>query len=115
MPDLTRIGLIAKREWLTRLRQRSFQITTIVQVLFVVIGGRLPAMVARFSDDSVSTSTILVLDEATPDRRANDAVTSPPMGKMTWATAIDRIALEDSDATPTRRGKRSTTVTWTGR
>ena len=42
MPDLTRIGLIAKREWLTRLRQRSFQITTIVQVLFVVIGGCLP-------------------------------------------------------------------------
>jgi ABC-2 type transport system permease protein len=64
MIDFQRMWLVAKREWLTRLRQRSFQITTIVQIVFVVIAGCLPVIVARFSDDSPSTSTVLVVDEA---------------------------------------------------
>ncbi len=65
MPDLSRIRLIVRREWLTRLRQRSFQITTIVQVLFVVVAGCLPAVISRFAgDDGPSTSTVLIVDDA---------------------------------------------------
>ncbi len=68
MLDFTRIWLIVRREWLTRLRQRSFQITTIVQILFVVAAGCLPAVISRFSgDDEPSTSTVLVVDEADAD------------------------------------------------
>ncbi len=64
MLDLQRILLVARREWWTRLRQRSFVITTLVQVLFVAAAGALPVIVAAFSDDGPSTSRILVLDQA---------------------------------------------------
>ncbi len=65
MLDLKRIRLIAVREWLTRLHQRSFQITTIVQVLFIVLGASLPTAVAFFSgDNAADTPTVLVVDGA---------------------------------------------------
>jgi ABC-2 type transport system permease protein len=99
MIDFTRIGLIAKREWLTRLRQRSFQITTIVQVLFVVIGGSLPVIIARFSDDSVTTSTILVLDQADAGIAERMMPYVAPNGQNDLGDGIDQIVLEDSDAT----------------
>ena len=66
MPDFNRIRLIAMREWTTRLRQRSFQITTIVQILFILIGASVPTIAAVFLSDDTGedASTILVLDQA---------------------------------------------------
>jgi ABC-2 type transport system permease protein len=64
MLDLGRVWLVARREWWTRLRQRSFIITTLVQVLFVAAAGCLPVIVAAFSDDTPTTSRVLVIDEA---------------------------------------------------
>jgi len=65
MPDFDRITLIASREWWTRLRQRSFQVTTIVQILFVIAAGCLPVLIAGLSgDDEPAHETILVRDEA---------------------------------------------------
>src|SRR5680860_1420265 len=62
--DFNRVRLVAKREWLTRLRQRSFQITTIVQILFIVIGASVPTIVALFSDDDAAIADVLVVDRA---------------------------------------------------
>jgi len=65
MLDFKRIRLIARREWLTRLRQRTFQITTIIQVIFILLGASVPTAVAVLSEgDSSGSSTILVLDGA---------------------------------------------------
>ncbi len=66
MPDFNRIRLIAMREWTTRLRQRTFQITTIVQILFILIGASVPTIAAVFfrDDDGDDAATIFVLDQA---------------------------------------------------
>ena len=65
MPDLERIRLIAMREWLSRLHQRSFQIVTIVQIVFIVLGASLPTAFAFFGDDDGrDAATVLVIDEA---------------------------------------------------
>lgn len=65
MPDLHRVRLVAMREWTTRLRQRTFRITTIVQVIFILIGASVPTIGAVFlgDDDGTDASTILVLDQ----------------------------------------------------
>jgi len=63
MIDLTRIRLIAMREWWTRLRQRSYQLTTLFQVVLIVLGACIPAIIAIVADDDgPSRSTIVVAD-----------------------------------------------------
>ncbi len=65
MFDFQRIWLIAKREWTTRLKQRSYQVTTIIQVLVVLIAALSPVIIARFTGDSVDEAvTVAVVDEA---------------------------------------------------
>ncbi|MBA3380159.1 MAG: ABC transporter permease [Chloroflexia bacterium] len=63
MIDFKRVRLIAMREWWTRLRQRSFQLTTLFQVLLLLVGACIPAIIAIVADDDgPSMSTILVVD-----------------------------------------------------
>jgi ABC-2 type transport system permease protein len=61
MLDLKRVTLVAKREWWARVRQRSFQITTLVQILFVLIGGALPVIIGRFTENSTGPSSRIVM------------------------------------------------------
>lgn len=64
MFDFSRIGLIAKREWTTRLKQRSFQITTVIQILVVLIAALSPVIIARFfGDETESGSSVVVVDQ----------------------------------------------------
>lgn len=60
--DIQRVTLVARRELTTRLHQRSYLLTMIFQVLVVVVVACLPVVIAAFSDDGPSTSTILVVD-----------------------------------------------------
>ena len=66
MLNLHRVRLVARREWLTRLRQRSFQITTALQILFVVALAFLPTIagVIMGDEDTGGATTLLVVDEA---------------------------------------------------
>ena len=65
MLDFRRIGLIARREWLTRLRQRSFQVTTALQILFVLAAAFLPTIIGVIAGDTENqATTLLVVDEA---------------------------------------------------
>ncbi|MDQ3655728.1 MAG: ABC transporter permease [Chloroflexota bacterium] len=96
--DFERIKLVARREWWTRLRQRSFQVTTIVQILFVVIGACLPVIIAGFDDDDGPTaSKVLVLD----DTGAHVAERlAPYLAGGGVETGVDVIALEQSVLAP---------------
>jgi ABC-2 type transport system permease protein len=114
MPDFNRIRLVVMREWTTRLRQRSFQVTTVVQILFLLIGASVPTIVAVFfSDDEGSdASTILVLDEANAsivDRLAPYLAAGASSGAVSGASAVElraasgteddlRRQVEDGDA-----------------
>lgn len=66
MFDLQRIALIAKREWTTRLKQRSFQITTAIQVLVILVAALLPVIIAKVTggNESSTGAAIVVVDEA---------------------------------------------------
>jgi ABC-2 type transport system permease protein len=65
MLDMSRIWLIARREWTTRLKQRSFQITTVIQILVVLAAALSPVIIARFVGDEASAGvSIVVVDEA---------------------------------------------------
>jgi len=65
MFDFSRVWLVAKREWFTRIRQRSFQITTIIQLIIFVAAASIPTIVAAFQgDDSEDANTVQVLDES---------------------------------------------------
>jgi ABC-2 type transport system permease protein len=64
MFDFSRVWLVAKREWFARLRQRSFQITTIIQLLIFVGAACIPTIVGIFMNDNDNDSvTVQVLDE----------------------------------------------------
>jgi len=66
MIDFQRIALIAKREWTTRLKQRSFQITTVIQILVILVAALLPTIIAKFTGDNGTSSNaaVAVVDEA---------------------------------------------------
>ncbi|MEJ7837777.1 MAG: ABC transporter permease [Thermomicrobiales bacterium] len=66
MFDLQRVWLVAKREWFVRLKQRSFQITTLVQLIIFLAAASIPVISSAFGDDgggNEDTVTVLVLDE----------------------------------------------------
>ena len=60
--DFQRILLVARRELFTRLRQRSYRLTMLFQVLVIVVVACLPVIIAAFSDDGPSTSTVMVVN-----------------------------------------------------
>jgi ABC-2 type transport system permease protein len=64
MIDFERVWLIARREWLARVRQRAFRIATIVQILLTLVAACLPTIISRFSDDTPDSVTIGVIDQA---------------------------------------------------
>jgi ABC-2 type transport system permease protein len=57
-----KIKLIALREYLTRVRQRSFQISTAIQLIGVLVLAFVPVIITAFSGSSTSTARIAVID-----------------------------------------------------
>lgn len=57
-----KIKLIARREYLTRIRQRSFQISTAIQLIGVLVLAFVPVIVTAFSGNSTSATRIAVID-----------------------------------------------------
>lgn len=94
--DSARIWLVAKREWTTRLAQRSFRVVTIVQIVLILIGACVPTIIARFSNDSTSETHIAVVDEA----KAGIADKLTPYFASTGeATGLDKIVLDGFSGT----------------
>lgn len=59
-----RVWLIAQREWTTRVHQRSFIVTSIIQVVLILAAALIPLGVAKFSgDDSNETISVVVVDQ----------------------------------------------------
>lgn len=108
MFDMSRIWLIAKREWTTRLKQRSFQITTAIQILVVLVVALLPVIIAAFTgDDSDEGTSVVVLDQADADvaqRLApylqGDGDTLETIEVTTGADSVDaaRTMVDEGDA-----------------
>ncbi|MGI8485012.1 MAG: ABC transporter permease [Thermomicrobiales bacterium] len=94
--DMTRIKLIAKREWTTRMAQRSFRIVTLVQVLIILVGACVPTIIARFSDNSVSETHIVVVDES---HSAVAEQLTPYFSTTGNAEGIDKIVIDASNQT----------------
>lgn len=100
--DMTRIKLIAKREWTTRLAQRSFRVVTLVQVLIIFAGACVPTIIARFSNDKVSETHIVVIDEA----KASIAENLAPYFMTTGAAAGgDKILIDDTSTETTEQAR----------
>ena len=65
MFDWGRIRLIAKRELMTRFRQRTYRVTLVIQVIVAALAALAPIGIGWFSGDEVSGgSSVLVVDEA---------------------------------------------------
>jgi ABC-2 type transport system permease protein len=67
MFDWSRVWLIAQRELKVRFRQRSYRITTIVQIVIIALIALAPVLVLRFLPDTVGQSdqaVVAVVDEA---------------------------------------------------
>jgi ABC-2 type transport system permease protein len=60
--DFHRVKLVARRELVTRLRQRSYRLTMLFQVLVVVAAACLPVVFAAFRSDVPSSATVMVVD-----------------------------------------------------
>ncbi|CAN5615631.1 ABC transporter permease [soil metagenome] len=68
MVNFGRIWLIARREWLSRVRERTFRIATIFQIVITLIAACLPTIISRFEGSSSPDSvTIGVINEAGVD------------------------------------------------
>lgn len=57
-----KIKLIALREYLARIRQRSFQISTAIQLIGVLVLAFVPLIITAFSGSSTSAAKIAVID-----------------------------------------------------
>ncbi|HVL22550.1 MAG TPA: ABC transporter permease [Thermomicrobiales bacterium] len=94
MLDFRRIRLVALREWTTRLRQRSFQITTALQILFVLIIACLPTIVGVISgDDENQATTLLVIDDA------NASIVDRLQPYVTAGDGVEPIDVHTGDGT----------------
>lgn len=68
MFDFGRIWLIARREWLSRVRERAFRIATIFQIVLTLLAACLPTIISSFeSDDAPDSVTIGVVNQAGVD------------------------------------------------
>jgi ABC-2 type transport system permease protein len=61
---MNRILLIAKREWKERIRQRSFRIATLINLIVVLVAASIPTAIAYFQDDSPDSTRVAVVDSA---------------------------------------------------
>lgn len=61
---MNRILLIAKREWHERIRQRSYRIATLINIVVILIAACIPTVISYFQDDSIDTSIVSVIDDA---------------------------------------------------
>lgn len=57
-----KIKLIALREYLSRIRQKSFQVTLAIQLIGVLVLACVPIIITAFSGNSTSTVKIAVID-----------------------------------------------------
>lgn len=65
MFDWGRIRLIARRELLTRFRQRTYRVTLVIQLIVAALAALAPIGVAWFAGDELAGgSSVLVVDEA---------------------------------------------------
>jgi ABC-2 type transport system permease protein len=72
MGEQRRIGIIARREWRARVRERSFRVATGINLALVLIAAFIPTIISYFADDDGgSGTTVAVIDGAgigVPDR-----------------------------------------------
>jgi len=64
MFDWARVWLIARRELVTRFRQRSYRWTLVVQVLVAAIAAVAPVGLAWFTDGDSGNASVVIVDEA---------------------------------------------------
>jgi ABC-2 type transport system permease protein len=60
------IGLISGREYKNRVTQRSFRISTIIILLFVVIGAFVPTIIRFFTSTTISQTKLVVVNQDGP-------------------------------------------------
>ena len=109
MFDLNRVKLIAMRELMTRLKQRSFRITLILQCLVIVVVALAPVLLTKFfgDDDGLDPQSLIVLDQSDSsfaDRLApmlkgdGDTLADINVTSSTESADNVRAAVDDGDA-----------------
>ncbi len=93
--ELSRIWLVARREWTTRVQQRSFRIVTVIQILLIVVGACLPTIFGRFTNDNGKTDHIVVVDEANIGAASKLA---PYFAVSGDTSGVDRIVIDPAPA-----------------
>lgn len=101
MFDLGRVWLIAKREWTTRVKQRSFQVTTAIQLLVVLAAALSPIIIAVVTgdDDENGESSLVVVDQA--DAFVADRIGPYLQGDRDTVETIEVTTAESPDAART--------------
>lgn len=89
---ITKTGLIVRREYLERVKKKSFIITTLLMPILMIVLMALPAMLIML--DSGSKSTVIVVDESTkivPMLESNDNISF----KVYASTALDEARQDE--------------------
>ncbi len=99
MIDFRRILLIARREWLSRVRERTFRISTIVQLVLTLVAACLPTIIARFeNNDSTERVAIGVINSASVDLATQFDPYFTATGNDTTRYTIEPLDIPASDA-----------------
>jgi ABC-2 type transport system permease protein len=61
---MNRMSLVARREWRERIRQRSFRVVTLINIVIILIAASLPTVISYFQDGATETTTVAVVDRA---------------------------------------------------
>jgi len=96
MSPFHRISLIARREWRSRVRERTFRVATGINLALILIAAFLPTIISYFADDSGSH----VSDVAVVDTAGVGAIEQLTPYVNTGTDDSDRISLTPASYTP---------------
>lgn len=92
---MSKIGIVIEREYMERVKKKSFIITTILMPLLMLVLMALPALIMNFVDSSATT--IAVIDNTgviLPQLKSDEQVTFRPATDATVDSALTREGID---------------------
>lgn len=92
---MSKIGIVIEREYMERVKKKSFIITTILMPLLMLLLMALPALIMNFVDSSATT--VSVIDNSRvilPELKSSESVTFLPAVDATVDSALTRDGID---------------------
>lgn len=92
---MSKIGIVIEREYMERVKKKSFIITTILMPLLMLVLMALPALIMNFVDSSATTVSVIDNSKVImPELKSSESVTFLPATDATVDSALTREGID---------------------